>query len=302
MMRQDGASTMPWAVVTGTGGLGFQTAMAIARAGHPVVVAGRNKHKGKAAVEALAAATPGATVRFEVLDLASLASVEGFAATMRGRGDDIGILVNNAGVMTPPVRQTTQDGYELQFGVNHLGHFALTEGLLPLLRPGARVVSVTSLAQNYAKLDPSKLNDAPSYRAGPAYCVAKLLQSMFAVELQRRSERSGWGLTSVAAHPGLAATNLFEGGQGKANLRSLFFTRVVAPLVGQPAAAGALPIIHAALSADVSGGRLYGPKGFMEMKGRPGECSFPKVVHDAGMRTKIWEASERMVGRSFGDG
>lgn len=298
---QTAAKGAPLAVITGTGGLGYETAMALARSGRRIMLAGRNSAKGAEAVYLLRQAVPNADARFEPLDLASLQSVSAFARRMRQTGETIDVLVNNAGVMSPPARQTTQEGHELQLGVNHLGHFALTAGLLPLLRGRARVVNVTSLAQHYARLNLDTLQDAAGYKGGRAYCDAKLLQAMFAVELQSRSDRSGWGITSVAAHPGFATTNLFQGGQGKPSLRSFISTRVVAPLVGHSAAAGALPIIHAATSPEVTGGRLYGPKGFKEMKGPPGECAFAKPVHDAALRAKAWAISEDMTGLRFDD-
>lgn len=296
-----GTGEAPLAVVTGTAGLGFEAAAAFVRAGRRVVLAGRNAAKGEAAAVRLRTLAPDAAVRFELLDLASLASVAAFAALMRARAEGVDILVNNAGVMTPPTRQTTAEGHEVQFGVNHLGHFALTAGLLPLLRPGARVVSVTSLAQHHARLDLDGLDDPARYRAGRAYCASKLLQAMFAVELQARSDAAGWGILSLAAHPGFAATDLFKGGQGRASLRSLFFTRLVAPLIGQPAAAGALPIIHAATAPGVAGGQLLGPTGFMQMKGPPGPCAFARPVHDAALRAQAWDLSERLTGHRFGD-
>jgi len=284
------------AVITGTGGLGYQTAIALAHAGMRIVLAGRNPVKGAQAVDALRLIEPGADVRFEPLDLARLQSVSAFAARMRHAGDTIDVLVNNAGVMSPPCRATTADGYELQLGVNHLGHFALTAGLLPLLRGGARVVSVTSLAQHYARLNLDTLQSEAEYSAGRAYCDAKLLQAMFAVELQHRSDQFGWGISSTAAHPGFATTNLFQGGQDKGSLRSFISTRLIGPLIGHSAAAGALPIIYAATSPDAAGGRLYGPKGFKEMKGQPGECAFARAVHDAPLRARAWTLSEEMVG------
>jgi NAD(P)-dependent dehydrogenase (short-subunit alcohol dehydrogenase family) len=266
-----------------------------------VVLAGRNAAKGAESIDALRLTVPGADVRFEPLDLASLQSVSAFAARMRQAGEKIDVLINNAGVMSPPGRETTAEGHELQLGVNHLGHFALTAGLLPLLRGGARVVSVTSLAQHYARLNLDTLQSEAGYSAGRAYCDAKLLQAMFAVELQHRSDRLGWAITSTAAHPGFATTNLFQGGQGKGGLRSFISTRLIAPLIGHSAAAGAMPIIHAAMSPDAAGGRLYGPKGFKEMKGPPGECAFAKPVHDAPLRERAWTISEDMAGVRFDD-
>lgn len=284
------------AVITGTGGLGFETARAFARAGVRVVLAGRNAEKGKEAIDALSRAIPAADICFEQMDLSSLQSVKAFAGRMQSRGEQIGLLINNAGIMSPPKRETTAEGYELQFGVNYLAHFALTAGLLPLLRGGGRVVSVTSLAQHYAKLNLDDLQSAAHYSPGRAYCVSKLLQAMFAVELQRRSEQMRWGITSAAAHPGFAATNLFQGGHNQASLRSFISTRIIAPLIGHSASAGAAPIVHAAMSPHARGGRLYGPKGFKEMKGPPGECRFARPVYDVGLCGEIWTMSEKMAG------
>lgn len=290
------ASRERLAVVTGTGGLGLECARAFVNAEIRVILAGRNSEKGKDAIIALTRANVDARARFEQVDLSSLQSVKSFVARMQSRGEQIDLLINNAGIMSPPRRETTAEGFELQFGVNYLSHFALTAGLLPLLRGGARVVSVTSLAQHYAKLNLDSLQSAARYSPGGAYCVSKLLQSMFAVELQRRSERMGWGIISTAAHPGFAATNLFQGGQGRIGLRSFISTRVIAPLIGHSATAGAAPIVHAALSPHALGGRLYGPKGFKEMKGPPGECRFAEPVYNAELCSRLWMMSEEMTG------
>lgn len=290
------ASRERLAVVTGTGGLGLECARAFVNAEIRVILAGRNSEKGKDAIFALTRANANARARFEQVDLSSLQSVKSFVARMQTRGEQIDLLINNAGIMSPPRRETTAEGFELQFGVNYLSHFALTAGLLPLLRGGARVVSVTSLAQHYAKLNLDSLQSAARYSPGGAYCVSKLLQSMFAVELQRRSERMGWGIISTAAHPGFAATNLFQGGQGRIGLRSFISTRVIAPLIGHSATAGAAPIVHAALSPHALGGRLYGPKGFKEMKGPPGECRFAEPVYNAELCSRLWMMSEEMTG------
>lgn len=295
-MCGEAASGERLAVVTGTGGLGLESAKAFVNAGIGVILAGRNAEKGKEAINALTRANVDARARFEQVDLSSLQSVKSFAARMQSRGEQIDLLINNAGIMSPPKRETTAEGYELQFGVNYLSHFALTAGLLPLLRQGARVVSVTSLAQHYAKLNLDDLQSAGRYSPGGAYCVSKLLQSMFAVELQRRSERMGWGIISAAAHPGFAATNLFQGGRDRIGLRSFISTRVIAPLVGHSATAGAAPIVHAALSPHALGGRLYGPKGFKEMKGPPGECRFAEPVYNAELCSRLWMMSEEMSG------
>ena len=183
------------AVVTGaTGGLGYEAALALAAAGAEVVLAGRNDSKGANAVARLRAAHPGATVRFERLDLASLASVAAFAQTMLATGRGIDLLLNNAGIMAPPDRQLTVDGFELQFATNYLGHFALTARLLPLLRrvPGTRVVNVSSLAANLDSIDLTDLQSELTHVPFQTYGMTKLALLMFALELQRRSEAAGW--------------------------------------------------------------------------------------------------------------
>jgi NAD(P)-dependent dehydrogenase (short-subunit alcohol dehydrogenase family) len=283
------------AVITGIGGLGYETALGLAKAGAAVVLAGRNEEKGVAALAAICAAVPGARVEFEKLDLACLLSVRDFAERMQQRGEPIDILLNNAGIMSPPSRQNSADGYELQFAVNYLGHFALTTWLMPLLRlrAGARVVSVTSLAQHYAKLDLDEAQNPANYRAGPAYCLSKLLIAMFAVELQRRCDANGWNVASLAAHPGFAGTGLFQTGGKISNFLS---SRVIVPLIGQSAANGALPQLYAATAHNAVGGRLYGPKGFKEMRGQPGECRFAPAVHDVQAATKLWELSGAWIG------
>lgn len=286
-------------IVTGTGGLGYQVALALAVAGGRVILAGRNPSKGADAIAAIGAAVPGAVVEFEPLDLASLDSVRGFAERLRGRERAVDRLVNNAGIMSPPKLELTAEGHEAQFGVNYLAHFALTAELLPLLRAAdnPRVVSVTSLAQHYAQFDIDNLRSEKGYHPGKAYCLSKLLQAMFARELQRRSEAAGWGVTSLAAHPGFAGTNLFEGAGAVSRFVS---TRIILPLLGQPAAAGALPVLFAATAPEAQGGQLYGPKGFMQMKGLPGRCDFAKIVNDEGLRGEAWRHSEELAGVRFG--
>lgn len=287
------------AVVTGTGGLGYEVAKVLARSGARVILAGRNERKGREAVARLTAAAPRTSAEFEQLDLASLQSVRDFGARMSVRREAIDILVNNAGIMSPPRREITAEGHELQFGVNYLGHFALTAELLRLLRASrrARVVTVTSLAQRHAKaFDPDDFQADPVYQAGRAYCLSKLLQAMFAIELQRRSEAGRWGIASIAAHPGFAGTGLFETGGSFASFVS---SRIAVPLIGQSAANGALPLLFAATSPDAGGGRLYGPKGLMEMRGPPGECAFADKALDSGAARKLWALSEDLIGRSF---
>ena len=193
------------AVVTGaTGGLGYETALALAKAGAEVILTGRDDRKGRSAIEKISREVTGARVSYEHLDLASLASVADFAQRMQAR-QSLDLLINNAGVMALPRRQTTADGFEMQFGTNHLGHFALTARLMPLLRraSGPRVVSVSSLAHRTGLIDFDDLQGARVYAPWKAYGQSKLATLMFALELQRRSDAAGWNLISNAAHPGI---------------------------------------------------------------------------------------------------
>ena len=191
------------AVITGaTGGLGYETALALAGAGAEVLVTGRNAEKGRIAIERIKRAVPSANARFESLDLASLASIRAFAASMTANGQPLDLLVNNAGVMDLPTRRLTEDGFEMQFGTNHLSHFALTGLLLPLLRKAQapRVVNVSSLAHRGGKIDFDNLQGERKYRPWAAYEQSKLANLLFTFELQRRSDAHGWGLMSNAAH------------------------------------------------------------------------------------------------------
>src|SRR6185503_14117449 len=197
------------AVVTGaTGGLGYETALALAKAGSEVILTGRDDQKGQSAVEKISREVIGAKLSSEHLDLANLASIADFAQRMHAR-QSLDLLINNAGVMALPRRQITADGFEMQFGTNHLGHFALTALLMPLLRRASRprAVSVSSLAHRTGLIDFSDLQGARVYSPWKAYGQSKLACLIFALELQRRSEAAGWNLTSIAAHPGFARTN-----------------------------------------------------------------------------------------------
>jgi NAD(P)-dependent dehydrogenase (short-subunit alcohol dehydrogenase family) len=288
------------AVVTGaTSGLGYETARALAEAGAEVVLTGRDERKGLQAVESISRAVAGARVHFEPLDLASLASVAAFAERTLSSRQSLDLLINNAGVMALPRRQVTADGFEMQFGTNHLGHFALTARLLPLLRlgNGPRVVSVSSLAHRTGLLDFSDLQGERLYSPWKAYGQSKLACLVFALELQRRSEREGWGLVSNAAHPGFARTNLFASGPG--GLLSLA-TDFAAPLFGQSAAEGSRPILFAATSADAKSGAYSGPGGIGELRGAPRAALIMPQARNAATASKLWDISEKLSGTSFG--
>ena len=209
----------------------------------------------------------GARLSYEHLDLASLASVADFAQRMHVR-QSLDLLINNAGVMALPRRQTTADVFEMQFGTNHLGHFALTARLMPLLRraSGPRVVSLSSLVHRTGFIDFNDLQGVRVYSPWKAYGQSKLACLMFALKLQRRSDAAGWNLISNAAHPGFARTNLFASGPG--GLLS-FATDLAAPLFGHSAANGARPILFAATSPEARPGAYYGPGGIGELRGAP---------------------------------
>ena len=287
------------AVVTGaTSGLGYETARALAKAGSDVILTGRDDRKGLQTVERISREVTGARVRYEQLDLASLASVAAFAERMRSSVQSLDLLINNAGVMALPRRQVTADGFEMQFGTNHLGHFALTARLMPLLRQanGSRVVSVSSLAHRTGLIDLSDLQGERFYSPWKAYGQSKLACLVFALELQRRSDREGWGLVSNAAHPGFARTNLFASGPG--GFISLA-TGFAAPLFGQSAEDGARPILFAATSADAKPGAYYGPGGIGELRGAPAQALIMPQARNQATASKLWEASEKLSGTSF---
>ncbi|MBN9138569.1 SDR family oxidoreductase [Phyllobacterium sp.] len=288
------------AIVTGTGGLGYETALALARAGGEIILAGRNGKKGAAAVAQIKAAVSGADIRFEELDLASLASVRSFGDRMREQRQSLDLLINNAGVMTPPTRQATGDGFELQFGTNYLGHFALTAHLLSLLIRGdrPRVVNLSSLAHRSGKIHFDDLQWQRTYKPWPAYCQSKLAMLMFAFELQRRSDTAGWGLMSNAAHPGYARTELISNGPGTSGLLPRV-SMLMQPFASHSAADGSLPTLFAATSPAATGSGYYGPNWFYELKGPPEPAKVMPQAKDTTVAGKLWDMSEHLTGVGF---
>lgn len=286
------------AVVTGTGGLGLEVARILIGLGAEVVLAGRNKVKGVAAAAAIAPTGRPEAARFAPLDLADLSSVAEFGKRAQAAGRPIDLLINNAGIMSPPRRKLSKDGFEAQFATNHLGHFALTAHLLPLLcRSGAaRVVHVTSLAHLHGRLDFDDLQGATKYQPGVAYCRSKLAVALFARALQRRAAQHGWPIASIAAHPGFSGTNLFAAEGGDNSFMAFLAKRVLVPLIGQSAVDGALPILFAAASPAAQGGKLYGPTGFMDMKGPPGERRFGAAALDDEASERLWNVSAELTG------
>jgi NAD(P)-dependent dehydrogenase (short-subunit alcohol dehydrogenase family) len=288
------------AVVTGaTGGLGYETALALAGAGAEVMLTGRNETKGNAALVAIRAQHPRALISYQHLDLASLASVREFAERFTHEHAALDLLINNAGVMTPPARKETADGFELQFGTNYLGHFALTAQLLPALRnaDGARVVNLSSIAHKLrAAIHFDDLQWTRRYDPWAAYAQSKLAMLMFAFELQRRSDANDWGLLSNAAHPGFARTDLIANGPGENSLANLVGRWTVQPLMSQSAAAGALPTLFAATAPEAKPGGYYGPVGLFETKGPVGEAAIAPRALDHAVAARLWDVSEQLTG------
>lgn len=282
------------AVITGANsGLGLQTAVALARKGADVVLACRDEQRGRAAEGRVRSLTGSEGVEMRVLDLASLASVRAFAAGLDG---PVHLLVNNAGVMATP-KATTADGFELQFGTNHLGHFALTGLLLPNLQQAAspRVVTLSSLAHKRGRIDFTDLQSERRYRRWSAYGQSKIANLYFMVELDRRARAAGWDLTSVAAHPGLANTNLTAGMQAPVLDAFGGFLR----LMGQSDAAGALPTLYAATAPEVRGGDYYGPSGPGETRGAPRLVAPVPRVLDRDIAVRLWNRSVELTGVDY---
>ena len=289
-------------IITGANsGLGFEAATALAGAGAQVVLACRDQAKGRAAEEQIRATHPRAATALMPLDLSSLADIRRCADEILRAYPRIDVLMNNAGVMALPHRQTA-DGFEMQFGTNHLGHFALTGLLLERLRatPGGRVVTVSSGAHRMGKIR----FDDPHWRSGyskwPAYGQSKLANLLFAYELQRRLAAAGADTLSVAAHPGYAATNLQATGPrmlGSSRLERLM--EIANSLFAQSAAMGALPQIHAAVAPGVRGGQYIGPDGFGELWGHPRVVTSNRRSQDVEAARRLWALSEEMTGVTY---
>jgi NAD(P)-dependent dehydrogenase (short-subunit alcohol dehydrogenase family) len=284
------------AVVTGTGGLGLETALSLARAGCDVTIAGRNPEKGADAVSRVQRAIPHAAVKFEKLDLADLSSVVSFARRIADDRESVDLLVNNAGIMVPPKRQETLDNFELQFGTNYLGHFALTAHLMPLLSKGmdARVVTMSSVAARAGKINFDDINSEKRYRPMEAYSQSKLACLMFALELHSRSRAAGWGVSSIAAHPGISRTDLLHNAPGRNSLQGL--ARTFLWFLFQPVAQGALPQLFASTSKAAKPGGYYGPDRLGETRGHPRPARIPPQALDSIAAKRLWEVSERMTG------
>ncbi|PRQ02075.1 oxidoreductase [Enhygromyxa salina] len=285
------------AIVTGANsGIGLETARELARSGARVILACRSEAKAAEAIAdirgEISGASPSGSVEFMSLDLADLDEVERFAAAVHERFDRLDLLINNAGVMVPPY-STTKQGFELQLGVNHLGHFALTGRLLGLLlaTPGARVVNVSSGAHYGGKLNFDDLDfEARRYKPMRAYSQSKLANLLFTLELGRKLEALGADVTVAAAHPGWTHTNL----QQHASL----FDRLN-PLFAMQPGEGALPSLRAATAPDVRAGEYYGPGGLMQMRGAPVRVGMSKGARDEAVAARLWQVSEQRTGVTY---
>jgi NAD(P)-dependent dehydrogenase (short-subunit alcohol dehydrogenase family) len=290
------------AIVTGANsGLGLETAAGLASAGASVIMACRNPLKSEAALQSLKQRAPGAIIEPMALDLADLTSVQNFVASYATRHPSLDILVNNAGVMHLPY-QKTRDGFEMQVGVNHLGHFALTAKLMPLLEaaPAARVVTVSSLSQRMARPDLDDLNwERRPYNSAAAYAHSKMANLMFHVELDRRLRHSGRRTISVAAHPGFAATNIGFGEGDRTGWLKRLLINTANKTFAQSARQGALPSLYAAGSPDARAGDYIGPDGLLQFYGYPVSVGIGAAARDPGRTAGLWQRSEQLTGMPF---
>jgi NAD(P)-dependent dehydrogenase (short-subunit alcohol dehydrogenase family) len=286
------------ALVTGANsGLGLVCARELARRGALVVLACRDSERGAAAVESISREVPGARLELSALDLASLASVQACAERFRAAHDGLDLLVNNAGVMAPP-RRLTADGFELQLGTNHLGHFALTGRLLGAMegRADARVVTLSSNAHKMGRVSFEDLQSERRYSRWRAYGQSKLANLLFALELDRRLRAAGSSVKSLAAHPGYAATNLQSAAPPVADRLVMAVTNA---LLAQSADCGALPVLYAATAPDLESGLYVGPDGPGEFRGNPRLVSPTRAARDATVAARLWEVSEELTGVHF---
>ncbi|MED7931877.1 SDR family oxidoreductase [Nonomuraea sp. LP-02] len=294
------------AVVTGASdGMGLAMATRLAAAGAEVVMPVRNPRKGESALAAIRRAVPGADVSLRALDLSSLDSVAALGADLCGEGRPIHLLIGNAGVMTPPDRQTTADGFELQFGTNHLGHFALVGHLLPLLRAGrARVTSQISIAARRGAINWDDLSWERGYHGQRAYSQSKIAFGLFGLELDRRSRAHGWGITSNLAHPGVAPTSLLAARPELGRSRDTPQVRLIRALSARGILLGTvetaqLPALMAATGPGARPGVLYGPSGPGHLGGPPAEQPLYPPLRSAADAARIWAVSEELTKVSY---
>jgi NAD(P)-dependent dehydrogenase (short-subunit alcohol dehydrogenase family) len=284
-------------VITGANsGIGYEDARDLAKKGAEVIIAVRNIQKGTAAASAILKENPAAKIEVMELNLSDLHSIKNFANEYGRRYDSLDILINNAGVMVPPYEKT-KDGFELQFGTNHLGHFALTGVLLPLLKktPNSRVVTLSSIAHRGADIYFDNLDGSKGYKAMKFYGQSKLANLLFAKELDNRLKQHGISILSLAAHPGISSTNLFKIGKKDAPI----YLKALMNLFLQPADKGALPTIYAATETTLKGGEYIGPNGRGNRKGNPTLETPASGVYNADKMKKLWDVSEQLTGITY---
>lgn len=289
-------------LITGASdGMGLGMARRLAQAGADLILPVRNPGKGEAAVAGIRSRVPAATVSLRDLDLSSLDSVAALGRNLRAEGQPIHLLINNAGVMTPPSRQQTTDGFELQFGTNYLGHFALVGALLPLLRAGgARVTSQISVAARRGGINWDDVNWDRSYDGHRAYSQSKIALGLFGLELDRRSREGGWEISSNLAHPGVAPTNLLaarpELGRSSdtPQVRLIRWLSARGLLLGTADTAG-LPALLAATATGSTGGRFYGPSGVGQLGGVPTEQQLYPPLRSPDDAARLWDLSEELT-------
>lgn len=295
------------ALITGAAsGIGFEAARGLAQHGAEVLLADRNEQGGQEALQKIRNLRADAKVSFLPLDLSSQQAVREFAARLLAENRPLDILVNNAGIQPISERRTTVDGFELTFGIGHLGHFTLTAGLLPLLQQSAapRVVTVSSLVHRLGKFDWDDLQMERGYFSQRPYNQTKLANLLFALELQRRASAKGWPLLSLAVHPGVSRTNIGAGRKhlGQYHMHDHFISLVmgaVMKLFGQSAAGGGWPTLYAATSPAVTPGGFYGPDGLGETRGVPAPARIHPAGRDEAGARKLWEISEQLTGTRY---
>jgi NAD(P)-dependent dehydrogenase (short-subunit alcohol dehydrogenase family) len=288
------------AIVTGANsGIGYHTALELARAGATVILACRNPQKAEDARAKILAAVPTAKLEVAQLDMADLVSIKAFAEAFVASGRKLDMLINNAGIMALPQRTSTAQGFEMQFGTNHLGHFALTGELMPALlkTPASRVVTVASIAHKGGRMRYEDPNWEKSYDPRKAYSQSKLANLLFGLELDRRLKRAGANVSSIIAHPGIATTSIITNGMGdnfKTKVMNFTFS-----LLAQSEAAGAWPTLYAATSPDAKSGHYYGPGGIGELRGNPVEVQPKPQALDPVSAARLWHISEQMTGVEY---
>lgn len=287
-------------ITGGNSGIGFQTAIELARRGAEIILPARTATKSINAIKRIQSEVPNAKLVSAVLDLASLASIHSFAEFYEEHfpGQSLDLLINNAGVMALPKRELTVDGLELQFAINYAGAFALTALLFPHLKQqhGTRIIHTSSVVTHQAKMEFDNLQSERKYKQPyGTYSQSKLANLIFAFELQRRLNATGSPIVSVGVHPGLVATNLASHMTGIPKMLG----SILVPLMGQGAAHGALPTLFAATALDVVPGGYYGPNGFFELKGYPAPAKIPPMAIDTTLAQKLWEETERLTGILF---